>query len=101
MLQAQDLVLGFARFLGAALLLPGAAGVSTAVLGGLASKKKQRFSRTWVASSTTITEKGASGNVPQVELKALRALQSAKKRSRPAARSQALRSDAAYPYMSD
>ena len=40
MLQAQDLVLGFARFLGGSFAGSRAAGLSTDASGGLASKKK-------------------------------------------------------------
>ena len=65
MLQAQDLVLGFARFLGGSFAGSRAAGVSTDASGVLTSKKTGVCLEAGSRSSTTISEKGASGNVPQ------------------------------------
>ena len=65
MLQAQDLVLGFARFLGGSFAGFRAAGVSTDASGVLTSKKPVPVSRLGRELETTISEKGASGNVPQ------------------------------------
>ena len=65
MLQAQDLVLGFARFLGGSFAGSRAAGVSTDASGVLTSKKAGVCLEAGSRSSTTISEKGASGNVPQ------------------------------------
>ena len=69
MLQAQDLVLGFARFLGGSFAGSRAAGVSTDASGGLSSKKFGVCLETGSRSSTTISEKGASGNGPQLSKK--------------------------------
>ena len=69
MLQAQDLVLGFARFLGGSFAGSRAAGVSTDASGGLSSKKFGVCLETGSRSSTTISEKGASGNGPKLSKK--------------------------------
>ncbi len=69
MLQAQDLVLGFARFLGGSFAGSRAAGFSTDASGGLTSKKTGVCLETGSRSSTTISEKGASGNGPQLSKK--------------------------------
>ena len=69
MLQAQDLVLGFARFLGGSFAGSRAAGVSTDASGVLTSKKTGVCLETGSRSSTTISEKGASGNGPKLSKK--------------------------------
>ena len=72
MLQAQDLVLGFARFLGGSFAGSRAAGVSTDASGVLTSKKTGVCIEAGSRSSTTISEKAPLKRAT-VEQKTLRA----------------------------